>query len=174
MLFQGEEFASSAPFLYFADHETRFRGQRARGAPQVLGQFPSLALAETQKLLADPADRKTFERCKLDFRERDEHAEIYALHKDLLALRRSDAVLKAMQDRTRGGVDGFVLGEQAFGIRYMSVEGDRLLLVNLGRQLEFSALPEPLFAPPLGMPWRKLWSSNEVAYGGDGTPDLEK
>ena len=55
----------------------------------------------------------------------------------------------------------------------MSVEGDRLLLVNLGRQLEYSALPEPLFAPPLGAPWRKLWSSNEVSFGGDGTPNLE-
>ena len=89
----------------------------ARGAAEFLSQFPSLALAETQELLADPADRKTFERCKLDFRERDEHAEMHALHRDLLALRRSDAVLKVMQDRKRGGIDGFVLGGQAF-LRY--------------------------------------------------------
>jgi maltooligosyltrehalose trehalohydrolase len=55
----------------------------------------------------------------------------------------------------------------------MGDAGDRLLIVNLGRQLDVPAVPDPLFAPPEGAKWQKLWSSNEVAYGGEGTPAVE-
>jgi maltooligosyltrehalose trehalohydrolase len=37
----------------------------------------------------------------------------------------------------------------------------------------FHSISEPLFAPPEGKIWRTLWSSNDIAYGGDGTPPIE-
>jgi maltooligosyltrehalose trehalohydrolase len=171
MLFQGQEFAASAPFLYFADHDSDLARRVHEGRNEFLRQFPSLALDATQKQLTDPADPQTFAICKLDFSERQTHAEVYALHGDLLKLRRFDPVFRASQ--RRGAVDGFVLGEQAFALRFMGDAGDRLLIVNLGRQLDLPAVPDPLFAPPEGAKWQKLWSSNEVAYGGEGTPAVE-
>jgi maltooligosyltrehalose trehalohydrolase len=36
-----------------------------------------------------------------------------------------------------------------------------------------SSPAEPLLAPPSGGSWRVLWSSEEPAYGGDGTPPIE-
>ena len=76
MLFQGQEFAASAPFLYFADHEPRAGATRcARAAREFLAQFPSLADAEAQARARRPgATATTFERCKLDFAERERHA----------------------------------------------------------------------------------------------------
>ena len=48
-----------------------------------------------------------FEQCKLDFSERTSHAGVYAMHRDLLRLRREDPVF---HEQRRGKVDGAVLG----------------------------------------------------------------
>ena len=71
MLFQGQEFAASSPFLYFADHETELAGAVRQGRAKFLGQFRSIALPQMQAQLAHPDDVATFERCKLDFSERE-------------------------------------------------------------------------------------------------------
>ena len=45
--------------------------------------------------LPDPTAVETFERCTLDFMERERHSEIYLMHGDLLGRRREDPVLSA-------------------------------------------------------------------------------
>jgi maltooligosyltrehalose trehalohydrolase len=49
-------------------------------------------------------------------------------------------------------------------------DGDRLLVVNFGRDLHLDPAPEPLLAPPEGKRWKTLWSSEDPRYGGQGTP----
>lgn len=174
MLFQGQEFAASAPFLYFADHKPDLAKLVKSGRADFVSQFPAIGQSPTRDLLPDPADPETFARCKLDLTERARHAEVHALHRDLLALRRDDPVFRAQRPR---GVDGAVLGPEAFVLRYFGdagdAGGDRLLLVNLGLDLRLVPAPEPLLAPPLNARWETLWSSEEPRYGGDGTPPLE-
>lgn len=177
MLFQGQEFASSAPFLYFADHGGELGDKVRQGRAAFLAQFPSIASPEMMATLPDPSDPGTFERCKLDFAERGQHESIYAMHRDLIRLRRRDPVFRAQRPH---GVDGAVLGPEAFVLRFFgeqSAEGadgaDRLLLVNLGVDLALDPAPEPLLAPPADMIWRVLWSSDDMAYGGAGISPLE-
>ena len=79
MLFQGQEFGASSPFLYFADHKPELARQVRRGRAEFLRQFPGLAAPEMQGELADPADVATFETSKLDLSERERNAEMYAL-----------------------------------------------------------------------------------------------
>src|SRR5208282_2437325 len=93
MLFQGQEFASSNPFFYFADHAIGLSRDVREGRRTFLAQFPSLLSSEMQAQLADPGDVDTFRRSVLDLGERQRHASVYALHRDLLALRRTDPVL---------------------------------------------------------------------------------
>jgi len=50
---------------------------------------------------------------------------------------------------------------------------DRLLLVNLGRDLHLDPSPEPLLAPPENKVWDTLWSSEHPRYGGIGTSRLD-
>jgi maltooligosyltrehalose trehalohydrolase len=121
--------------------------------------------------LPRPDDPATFDRCRLDWAERDEHAGVMELHRDLLRLRRDDPVLRL---RGRAGVEGAVLSDAAFVLRFVANTGDdRLLVVNLGAALHPARVPEPLLAPPAGAMWTTLWSSEDPRYGGRGTPEIE-
>jgi maltooligosyltrehalose trehalohydrolase len=171
MLFQGQEFSASAPFLYFADHEPELAQSVREGREEFLTQFRSLATPEAQAALADPSDPATFQRSRLDLSERERHAEAYSLHRDLLRLRKEDPAFSAQRT---GGVEGAVLAPEAFVLRFFESNGeDRLLVVNLGRELHLEPAPEPLLAPVRRSGWRVLWSSEDTRYGGAGTPPVE-
>ncbi|MGE5365347.1 MAG: malto-oligosyltrehalose trehalohydrolase [Bacteroidota bacterium] len=170
MLFQGQEFASSRPFLYFADHSPELARLVKEGRCKFLAQFPSIATEETQRMLADPSGRATFMSCKLDHTEKEKNSAVYSLYRDLIALRRDDPVLRSA--RTRNSFDGAVLGGEAFLIRFFGGDcNDRLLIVNFGADLHLSPSPEPLLAPPGDRKWKLLWSSESVKYGGGGMPE---
>ena len=167
MLFQGQEFAASQPFLYFAGVEGEVADDVDRGRKAELSQFPSLATPSMQAAMARPDAPETFARCKLDWVECTAHGEHLRLHRDLIALRRRDPTLSAA--RAGGAVDGAVLADRAFCLRFAGEAGDdRLLVINLGRDLELCVMPEPLLAPPAGHDWALLWSSEDPAYGGSG------
>ena len=167
MLFQGQEFGASSPFFYFADHESGLSHDVREGRRRSLAQFPSLATSEMRAELADPGDIDTFRRSVIDLGERQRHASIYALHRDLLELRRTDPVLGQRPCR----IDGAALTDEAWMLRFFSQSGaDRLLIVNLGRDLLLGPAPEPLLAPIEGQAWRLLWSSEAPVYGGSGGP----
>jgi maltooligosyltrehalose trehalohydrolase len=171
MLFQGQEFAASNPFLYFADLPPKQAELTKRGRVEFLEQFPSLAAPEMREQLPDPGDPCTFKRSKLDHSERESHAQAYALHCDLLRLRRSDPAFNAQR---RGTVDGSVLSPEAFVLRFFANgDGDRLLLVNFGLDLHLNPAPEPLLAPPEAKRWEVLLSTENPKYGGGGTAPVE-
>ncbi|WP_245593414.1 malto-oligosyltrehalose trehalohydrolase [Azospirillum halopraeferens] len=170
MLFQGQEFAASAPFLYVADHTPELAARVAEGRAAFLRQFPSLNTPAMQRHLAPPHEEETFTRCKLDHGERERNRPVWEMHRELLRLRREDPVLR---NPRAGGLDGAVLGDEAFVLRWFGGDGDdRLLLVNMGHDLPLVPMPEPLLAPPAGHRWADLWTSEDVAYGGDGIPPV--
>ncbi|HEX7961819.1 MAG TPA: malto-oligosyltrehalose trehalohydrolase, partial [Terriglobales bacterium] len=169
LLFQGQEFQSSAPFLYFAEHKAELARAVAKGRREFLAQFPSLATPEMVACFPDPASEETFMRCKLDWSELDKNQQALQMIKDLLSLRREDPAFAA---QASGKIDGAVLGPNAFLLRYfLEDEQDRLLIVNLGTDLELARAPEPLLAPPENKTWRLLWSTENPVYGGCGTPN---
>jgi maltooligosyltrehalose trehalohydrolase len=171
MLFQGQEFSASQPFLFFADHGGDLRPLVRDGRVREMSQFPSVATSEGTAALALPADRRTFARCKLDWSERDKHFEALALTKDLLRLRREDPVLRAQRARA---LDGAVLSDAAFVLRFFGdTHDDRLLVVNFGARLHAAPIAEPLVAPPRHRAWKTVFSTESPKYGGWGTPPLE-
>jgi maltooligosyltrehalose trehalohydrolase len=171
MLFQGQEFAASSPFLFFADQGPELAPLIHEGRRKFLSQFRSLALKEMWGCFAPPEERSTFEKCKLDHAEREAHAETYALYRDLIRLRKSE---EAFRRQEYGAVDGAVLNPDAFVLRFFAPSGDdRLVIVNFGKDLHFSPAPEPLLAPPEDKEWNVIWSSENPSYGGCGTPPLD-
>ena len=169
MIFQGEEFNSSAPFLYFADYLGELAASVRRGRSAFLAQFPSMRLPEMRDRIDDPSALATFLKCKLDGGECARNTAALALHRDLFDLRRNDPTVRA---QGQWGHDGAVLSADAFVIRLFgeTESEDRLLLVNLGCDLQLTSAPEPLLAPPRSTRWALIWSSEDPRYGGDGTP----
>jgi maltooligosyltrehalose trehalohydrolase len=166
MLFMGQEFAADAPFLYFSDHQPELQAKVDEGRITFLRQFENNRSAEARTAIPPAGAQESFLRSKLDFADRVRHREVYRLHRDLLRLRRSDPVI-ARQDRSR--IDGAVLGAETFVLRFFGpMDDDRLLIINLGRDLELVPAPEPLLAPVDRGPWRMLWSSEFTRYGGAG------
>lgn len=171
MLFQGQEFSATSPFLYFADCGSEQGAEVAAGRAKFLAQFRALATPEMQARLIEPNDRRTFERSKLDFAGRQQHAESYRLHCDLIRLRRHDPVFRRQAaDR----LEGARLSGDALVLRYFGgADGDRLLVVNFGCELRINSAPQPLLAPVERSEWRILWSSESPHYGGSGTAPLD-
>ena len=150
LLFQGQEFAASTPFLYFARHEDALDALVRKGRHAFMTQFPNIASEEGGGLLAVPADEETFRRCKLDHAERDRHAHVVRMHRDLLRLRREDPVFSRC-DSAR--MHGAVLGPEAFLLRFFGAAGDdRLLVVNLGVTLPLVPMSEPVSYTHLTLP----------------------
>jgi maltooligosyltrehalose trehalohydrolase len=169
LLFQGEEFGASSPFIFFADlGDASVREAIRKGRADWLAPFLSLTEEEALKILPAPDDPKAFTRCKLDFSEREKNQQLYDLHIDLLKLRREDS---RFRQQIPGSIDGAVLRTTSFVLRYFSKEGDdRLLLVNFGERQELHPVSEPLLAPPSGCRWELLWTSESSRYGGADSP----
>ena len=86
MLFQGEEWGASSPFLYFTDHEDPQLGRAVtEGRRREFAAFSAHAAD-----VPDPQALATFERSKLIWAERDKepHAGLLDWHRRLIRLRR--------------------------------------------------------------------------------------
>ena len=93
MLFMGEEYGEKAPFQYFTSH----------GDPDLIeavrkGRREEFDDFEWHGDPPDPHDEQTFARSKLNWNllQRDEHASIRRLYKQLLALRRDTPALRTL------------------------------------------------------------------------------
>ena len=85
LLFQGEEWGASTPFLYFTDHQDPELGRLvAEGRSREFSAF------RRQGAIPNPQDLSTFERSKLDWSELSQprHAELFEWYRRLVRLRR--------------------------------------------------------------------------------------
>ena len=91
LLFQGEEWAASTPFLYFADHEDPEMARAVSDGRKK--EFAAFGFAERQ--IPDPEKRETFERSTLNWTEAGEgtHAEMLEWVRRLIHLRRKSPSL---------------------------------------------------------------------------------
>jgi len=132
MLFQGEEFAASTPFLYFADHEDEEMARLVSEGRKK--EFAAFGWDEAQ--IPNPEDLDTFQRSRLKWEEIGEgvHAEILDWTRKLIHLRRSSM---SLNDGDRGHIKVQFSEEQ----RWLRLDRDDVsVCVNLGEfPVEFKA-----------------------------------
>jgi maltooligosyltrehalose trehalohydrolase len=90
LLFMGQEWAASSPFLYFTDHEP-WLGRLVREGRRVeFRHFKAFADPDLREQIPDPQSPVTFERSRLVWTEVTEppHAGTLALYRHVLAIRR--------------------------------------------------------------------------------------
>ena len=100
MIFQGEEYAASTPFLYFADHEDeRMARLVSEGRKREFAAF-----GFNGDDIADPENQETFLRSKLDWTEAQagRHAEMHLWFRSLIRLRRCS---QSLNDGDKDHVD---------------------------------------------------------------------
>ena len=129
LLFMGEEFAASTPFLYFADHdEPEMAKLVSEGRKK---EFAAFGFGE--KDVPDPEARETFERSKLNWSEpeEDKHKEMLNWYRSLIQLRRS---LPALNDGDLGHLKvAFDEKQRWLDIRRRGLGGgDVRILANMG------------------------------------------
>ncbi|MDX1665082.1 MAG: malto-oligosyltrehalose trehalohydrolase [Candidatus Promineifilaceae bacterium] len=96
LLFQGEEWAASSPFLYFTHHQDEALAETVRkGRQEEFGTHWDRA-SGAELPVPDPQAEATFTRSKLHWEERREepHAEMLAWHRALIALRAAQPALR--------------------------------------------------------------------------------
>jgi maltooligosyltrehalose trehalohydrolase len=87
LLFQGEEYAASTPFLYFADHEEPEMAKAVSEGRK--REFEAFGFAEQE--VPDPEARETFDRSRLNWDEigEERHKEMLEWYSSLIRLRRN-------------------------------------------------------------------------------------
>jgi maltooligosyltrehalose trehalohydrolase len=126
LLFQGEEYAASTPFLYFADHEDAEMAKAVREGRK--REFAAFGFAE--KDVPNPEDRETFARSKLNWKELREgsHVEMFEWYRALIRLRRRSI---SLNDGDLGHTKVRFSEEK----RWLAMDrGGVQVLVNLGRE----------------------------------------
>lgn len=164
LIFQGQEYGASTPFLYFADHKPEIAEFIAQGRREFLNQLPSIADGLMESL-AEPGREETFIRSRLAPRECRESFRFMTFFKDLVRLRSCDEVFSLYG---KGRIEGAVLSDRAFALRFFGHGRDRLLIVNFGCDLHLASIPEPLLAPPREQDWDLIFSTEDPRYEGCG------
>ena len=133
LLFAGEEWAASTPFLYFTDHEDPALAAAVRAGRQ--REFAALLRDGIEA--PDPQAVETFRRSCLDWSEREAqpHASILAWYRQLIAFR---AAHPELRDGSRPGVDVDA------GAGWLVITRGRLrILANLGPTACLVPLADP-------------------------------
>lgn len=97
LIFQGEEWAASSPFQYFADHDDP--GLRQAVSEGRKREFAAFGWEPSQ--IPDPESPDTFQRSKLKWDEMKDrqHAEMFAWYRELIRLRRATPCLNNGEPR---------------------------------------------------------------------------
>jgi maltooligosyltrehalose trehalohydrolase len=129
LLFQGQEFAASAPFLYFTDHNPELGRLVTEGRRKEFAGFSAFADPARRDQIPDPQADSTFRRSVLDWGEHEQHADVLDLYQTLLSLRRDDPVLRHQGRRQN---HARALTPDLVAIRRWHGDSKRLLLANFG------------------------------------------
>jgi maltooligosyltrehalose trehalohydrolase len=165
LLFMGQEFAASSPFLFFTDHPEELGRLVTEGRRKEFAGFKAFDDPRMRATIPDPQAESTFLVSKLDLSERETHAGTLALYRELLRLRREDPVL-AVNDRRR--TEALAASAQTVVIHRWDGDEHRVLVASFGQAV---AMPPAWLERVAGGPdahWELLLSTDETRFGGEG------
>lgn len=190
LLFMGQEWGASTPFLYFTDHDHELGRKVTEGRRREFEAFESFRASDVRVRIPDPQALETFERSRLRWGERASAAAqgLLRLHRALLSLRREEF----SPPRTAGPRVRTLPGGGGLALERAGATGAYLILVQLrgAGRIELDALgltcPEarwrrvlttedPLFCPdPRQVSFRLGGAQPEIEFHRPGAIILEK
>jgi maltooligosyltrehalose trehalohydrolase len=108
LLFMGQEWAASTPFLYFTDHHEELGRAVTEGRRREFARFTAFADEATRARIPDPQAHATFAASRLNWADLQApaHAAILRLYRALLALRRTVPALRGPEGAEVVALDG--------------------------------------------------------------------
>jgi len=96
LLFMGQEWAATTPFLYFTDHHSQLGRLVTRGRRREFAAFSAFSDPAVRARIPDPQAVETFERSRLRWEETalPPHDAVLRLYRDLLRLRAAEPALR--------------------------------------------------------------------------------
>jgi maltooligosyltrehalose trehalohydrolase len=173
LLFMGEEFAASTPFLFFCDFHGELAAAVTNGRRSEFARLGKFSSPDVRDSIPDPNAESTFQRSKLDWESLRGrvHDEWLHLYRELLALRQSKIVPHlgasaatscdvSSEDKRWISVDWILNDSTTLQLRAnLSSESLTLLLPNPGTLL-YSSSAEATAAFQQGSlaPWSVIWA----------------
>lgn len=158
LIFMGQEWAASTPFMFFTDHAGELGAKVSEGRKK---EFAEAGLNQGIAVddVPDPQAPETFLRSKLAWDETRlcPHKTVLELYRECLA-QRSAWLNRADGDAAEWEVTAL---ERAIAIRYRVAGGpDRLVVTSLQGDTRISLSDTPALQPPRGQGWRRAFESN--------------
>jgi maltooligosyltrehalose trehalohydrolase len=125
LLFMGQEWATTAPFLYFTDHPEDLGRRVTEGRRNEFRHFSAFTDPEQRHRIPDPQAESTFTSSQLKWAEieSEPHASVHRLYQRLLSLRRSEPSIRS------GRFSAIALSDTVIVLRQDADEGPSLLVV---------------------------------------------
>ncbi len=163
LLFMGEEWAASTPFLYFTDHHDELGRLVTEGRRNEFRHWEAFRDPASRQRIPDPQDPATFARSRLDWTERDRepHASTLRLHRALLALRREVG--------PAAGQQAVALDADTVALRRAAgTDAELLVIARLRGGGEHRG--HPILDPPAGTRWQLVLTTEDGGLAPDPTP----
>ncbi len=168
LLFMGQEWGASSPFLFFTDHNAWLGRQVREGRRREFRDFAAFREAAVRDRIPDPQAEETFIRSQLDWSERGRHphAALLRLSRAALALRRERGIghLERGSYRVTGEGGELVLEATPPGSETL------LVVVRLGGAGVLEPAGEGQEPPGAGRGWRVLLSTEQPEFVADPLP----
>lgn len=166
LIFMGQEWAASSPFLFFTDHIGELGEHISKGRQR---EFASAGINQhlTPEEVPDPQAPETFLRSKLSWDElrQEPHATVLELYRACLAQRATWLRGRTTQ-RDAWSVTAF---ERAIAIRYdCGEQPERLVVSSLFGDTRLSLMSEPLLRAPVDHVWRLEFETGATALAASG------
>jgi maltooligosyltrehalose trehalohydrolase len=158
LLFMGEEYGETAPFLYFTSHSDPSLAEAVR-----IGRRAEFAHFFNEGEVPDPQSTTTFERSKLNHQllEDPQHKILWDFYRELIRLRNSVPALHHTESST---LVSFVdQPQQCLFLRRKDGAGEVFIAFNFGDRTANSS------ATTTGPPWHMLLDSADTKWMGLGS-----
>jgi maltooligosyltrehalose trehalohydrolase len=157
LIFMGEEYAETAPFLYFVSHSDPALAEAVRKGRQ--REFAAFNWAKPP----DPQAEATFKRSRLNHHQRDEgqHRVIFEFYRELIRLRTETPAL-AQLSKDNLEVLGYEEDRLLF-VRHWSDDSQVTIVFNFGEGQILATLPLPRGR------WLRLLDSADRRWRGEGS-----
>ncbi|HEY3757955.1 MAG TPA: malto-oligosyltrehalose trehalohydrolase [Opitutaceae bacterium] len=160
MIFMGDEWGASTPFLFFSDHPGEVGEKMAFYRKREFAAQPPDVLAR----MPDPQAESTFRASKLDWDERNDAAAgaLLKLHCDALRLRSQH---RHFQNPPRDSWSAAAAGGAVL-LRWRGSGAEWLLICALQPRAG-GPVDHPMAQPPAQSKWMPVINSDDPAYGGE-------